>query len=266
MNIHNTAYGQLIKKYEHLRQKEKVDEEKMSIGSEESSPFVFCFVRRNVRIGISFRFLLRLPAENSPSVVIPPPPDVKPIIDKLAEYVARNGPAFEQSIQTKNDPRFGFLERDHLHHNYYLLKVQMCSSKTNEEPIVSDQRVKFVFKSTTSTDETENSKGKVFDDDEQNEFIGPRPPSPEFIEKMRKQEQRRDRAAEFVREKLLKEKQEERKRKAELLIQNMKNQTATVNPILVEKLLNVKTDRSNKQRRRSRSRSSHRRTKRSSHQ
>jgi len=256
MNIHNTAYGQLIKKYEHLRQKEKIDEEKMSIGSEESSP---------------------LPAENSPSpspsasVVIPPPPDVKPIIDKLAEYVARNGPAFEQSIRTKNDSRFGFLERDHLHHNYYLLKVQMCSSKTSDEPIVSDQRVKLVFKSTTSNDESENSKRKVFDDDEQNEFIGPRPPSPDFIEKMRKQEQRRDRAAEFVREKLLKEKQEERKRKAELLIQNIKNQpndespTPTVNPILVEKLLNVKNDRSNKQRRRSRSRSSHRRTKRSSH-
>lgn len=148
----------------------------------------------------------------------------------------------------------------------------MCSSKTSDEPIVSDQRVKLVFKSTTSNDESENSKRKVFDDDEQNEFIGPRPPSPDFIEKMRKQEQRRDRAAEFVREKLLKEKQEERKRKAELLIQNIKNQpnddnpTPTVNPILVEKLLNVKNDRSNKQRRRSRSRSSHRRTKRSSHQ
>ena len=59
--------------------------------------------------------------------VIPPPPDVKPIIDKLAEYVARNGAAFEQSIKTKNDPRFAFLERDHIHHNYYQLKLQICS-------------------------------------------------------------------------------------------------------------------------------------------
>ena len=59
--------------------------------------------------------------------VIPPPPDIKPIIDKLAEYVARNGSAFEQSIRTKNDPRFGFLERDHIHYNYYQLKVQLCA-------------------------------------------------------------------------------------------------------------------------------------------
>ena len=58
--------------------------------------------------------------------VIPPPPDVKPIIDKLAEYVARNGSEFEQSIRTKNDPRFGFLVRDHMHYNYYQLKLQLC--------------------------------------------------------------------------------------------------------------------------------------------
>ena len=67
-------------------------------------------------------------SDSSPSTsVIPPPPDVKPIIDKLAEYVSRNGSAFEQSIRTKNDPRFGFLERDHIHHNYYQLKIQLCA-------------------------------------------------------------------------------------------------------------------------------------------
>jgi len=68
---------------------------------------------------------------SSSTNVIPPPPDVKPIIDKLAEYVARDGPAFEQSIRTKNDPRFGFLERDHIHHNYYQLKVQLCAVRIN---------------------------------------------------------------------------------------------------------------------------------------
>ena len=157
----------------------------------------------------------------------------------------------------------------------------MCSSKKIEETTsIHGQGVKLVLKSTTN-DEIENSKGNLFDDDEDEmEFIGPRPPSPDFIEKMRKQEQRRDRAMEFVREKILKEKQEERKRKAELLLQQVKNQTndeittPTVNPVLVEKLLNVKNERTTKQRsrssskyrRRSRSRSVHRRTKRSSHQ
>lgn len=67
-------------------------------------------------------------SESSPLThVIPPPPDVKPIIDKLAEYVARNGSTFEESIRTKNDPRFGFLERDHIHYNYFQLKVQLSS-------------------------------------------------------------------------------------------------------------------------------------------
>ena len=37
--------------------------------------------------------------------IIPPPPDLKPICDKLAEYVARNGKQFEANIRTKNDPR-----------------------------------------------------------------------------------------------------------------------------------------------------------------
>lgn len=80
----------------------------------------------------------RSESSSSTGTVIPPPPDVKPIIDKLAEYVARDGPAFEQSIRTKNDPRFGFLERDHIHHNYYQLKVQLCTvSPSNFPPWLS---------------------------------------------------------------------------------------------------------------------------------
>lgn len=140
--------------------------------------------------------------------------------------------------------------------------------------------------------------------DDNGEFIGPRPPSPEFLEKMRKQEQRRERVNDFVREKITRDKQEERKRKAELLVQKLKSTSnelsstshtsnSTVNPILVEKLLNVKTERPtsslitspqqyhhhhskhsqspsksrsrSKYHRRSRSRSKHRRQRRSSH-
>ena len=37
--------------------------------------------------------------------IIPPPPDTQPVIDKLAEYVARNGIKFEASVRAKNDPR-----------------------------------------------------------------------------------------------------------------------------------------------------------------
>lgn len=39
------------------------------------------------------------------AAIIPPPPDIQPVIDKLAEYVARNGLKFEASVRAKNDPR-----------------------------------------------------------------------------------------------------------------------------------------------------------------
>jgi hypothetical protein len=123
---------------------------------------------------------------------------------------------------------------------------------------------------------------------------------------MRKQEQRRERINDFVRDKITRDKQEERKRKAEMLIQKLKTNSnesssinnstestthSNINPILVEKLLNVKTERSSssiipsshqyhrskhsrspsksrnrsKYHRRSRSKSNHRRSRRSSH-
>ena len=117
---------------------------------------------------------------------------------------------------------------------------------------------------------------------------------------MRKQEQRRDRVNDFVRDKIARDKQEERKRKAEMLVQQLKTKTidspsteSTVNPVLIEKLLNVKNERSSstiitatsphhhrrskhsrspskshsrsKYYRRSRSKSNHRRQRRSSH-
>jgi len=114
---------------------------------------------------------------------------------------------------------------------------------------------------------------------------------------LRKQEERRDRINDFVRDKIARDKQEERKRKAEMLVKKLKtksndlssspsiisnsNESTTnsnINPILVEKLLNVKNERSSKHsrspsksrthskyHRRSRSRSNHRRQRRSSH-
>lgn len=42
------------------------------------------------------------------AAIIPPPPDIQPVIDKLAEYVARNGLKFEASVRAKNDPRWVF--------------------------------------------------------------------------------------------------------------------------------------------------------------
>ncbi|XP_067862291.1 splicing factor, suppressor of white-apricot homolog isoform X2 [Heptranchias perlo] len=62
-------------------------------------------------------------------VIIPPPPDIQPVIDKLAEYVARNGTKFETSVRDKNDPRFEFLQPWHQYNAYYEFKKQYFSQK-----------------------------------------------------------------------------------------------------------------------------------------
>lgn len=50
----------------------------------------------------------------------------KTIIDKLAEYVSRNGREFEQSIAKKNDERFEFLSPAHKYHAYYCEMIEQA--------------------------------------------------------------------------------------------------------------------------------------------
>lgn len=68
------------------------------------------------------------PASNSTAksvdAVVVPPDDLKIVIDKLADYVSRNGTEFEQCIRQKNDPRFTFLDPTHPNHSYYQFKVK----------------------------------------------------------------------------------------------------------------------------------------------
>ncbi|KAM9841827.1 splicing factor, suppressor of white-apricot homolog isoform 2-T2 [Aulostomus maculatus] len=61
--------------------------------------------------------------------IIPPPPDIQPVIDKLAEYVARNGLKFEASVRAKNDPRFDFLQSWHQYNTYYEYKKNYFMQK-----------------------------------------------------------------------------------------------------------------------------------------
>ncbi|XP_038658711.1 splicing factor, suppressor of white-apricot homolog isoform X2 [Scyliorhinus canicula] len=62
-------------------------------------------------------------------VIIPPPPDIQPVIDKLAEYVSRNGTKFETSVRDKNDTRFEFLQPWHQYNAYYEFMKQYFSQK-----------------------------------------------------------------------------------------------------------------------------------------
>ena len=56
--------------------------------------------------------------------LFPADPELKNIIDKLANFVARNGPEFEQMTKQKQkgNPRFSFLYGGD-HFNYYQYKV-----------------------------------------------------------------------------------------------------------------------------------------------
>lgn len=66
----------------------------------------------NVSMSVLFSFSSSTPqtsvsqSSSSAAAIIPPPPDIQPVIDKLAEYVARNGVKFESSVHAKNDPRY----------------------------------------------------------------------------------------------------------------------------------------------------------------
>ncbi|XP_051489741.1 splicing factor, suppressor of white-apricot homolog isoform X2 [Apus apus] len=65
--------------------------------------------------------------------IIPPPPDIQPVIDKLAEYVARNGIKFETSVRAKNDLRFEFLQPWHQYNAYYEFKKQFFLQKEKSD-------------------------------------------------------------------------------------------------------------------------------------
>ncbi|XP_072311365.1 splicing factor, suppressor of white-apricot homolog isoform X2 [Eucyclogobius newberryi] len=81
--------------------------------------------------GSKFEVPLSTPAMPA---IIPPPPDTQPVIDKLAEYVARNGLKFEASVRAKNDPRFDFLLPWHQYNTYYEFKKNYFMQKEGKGP------------------------------------------------------------------------------------------------------------------------------------
>lgn len=60
------------------------------------------------------------PVDPKPPVVLEPSADLKPVIERLANYVAKNGNEFEEGIREKRDPRFDFLNNWNMYHGFYL--------------------------------------------------------------------------------------------------------------------------------------------------
>ena len=68
---------------------------------------------------------LRLEAPTRAVGIIQPPPDIRAIVDKTAQFVARNGPDFEKRIlgSEKNNQKFNFLLPTDPYNAYYQSKI-----------------------------------------------------------------------------------------------------------------------------------------------
>ncbi|KND03515.1 uncharacterized protein SPPG_00996 [Spizellomyces punctatus DAOM BR117] len=69
-----------------------------------------------------------------------PPPDLQTIIDKMASFVARNGPSFEAKVKEKNrgDPRFAFLLPWNEFHMYYKSRRDGHSVHEGQTTVAND--------------------------------------------------------------------------------------------------------------------------------
>ncbi|XP_023241084.1 splicing factor, suppressor of white-apricot homolog [Centruroides sculpturatus] len=101
------------------------------------------------------------------SHIIPPPPDVQPIIDKMATYVAKNGDDFETIVKSKGDKRFEFLLPWHEYHSYYLFKKHIYSEQKKRENLSQQQIIESANISDQDSskdghdDDSKKSKNKV---------------------------------------------------------------------------------------------------------
>ena len=75
--------------------------------------------------------------------VIIPPPDVRAIVDKTAQFVAKNGPEFENRILSseKNNQKFSFLRENSPFYSYYRGKIE-ANKLELEGKTIEDQNKK----------------------------------------------------------------------------------------------------------------------------
>lgn len=73
--------------------------------------------------------------------IVFPPPDLRAIIDKTAEFVARNGVAFEAKIreQERMNPKFAFLHKADAYYGYFRMQIRAATEK-KEQPDAQDEK------------------------------------------------------------------------------------------------------------------------------
>lgn len=74
---------------------------------------------------------------------LPPPPDLQPIVDKTADYVAKNGSEFEKTVIMKHldDRRFDFLHPWNQYYNYYKTKLEAAREEIERNKPLNLQKL-----------------------------------------------------------------------------------------------------------------------------
>ncbi|KAI8913279.1 putative pre-mRNA splicing factor [Gorgonomyces haynaldii] len=80
--------------------------------------------------------------------LIIPPPEIRKIVDKTADYVARNGPEFEERIreQQEDNPKFGFMNPNDPYYGYFqhmVTEYKLGKTQKKEEevtPVVVEKK------------------------------------------------------------------------------------------------------------------------------
>ena len=73
------------------------------------------------------------PAASTEPIVTEPQSDLRAVIDRLAEYVAKNGEEFEAGIKEKEDPRFDFLNAWNIYHPYYMQRKEFSLEQVEKQ-------------------------------------------------------------------------------------------------------------------------------------
>jgi len=102
--------------------------------------------------------------------LIYPPSDVRAIVDKTAEFVARNGDAFEARIAATNanNLKFAFLKKDDPYRAYYDFKVDQFKNGGGEEEEKKDDEEK---EANEKVEINTTSEGKKDEEEEEEEVV-----------------------------------------------------------------------------------------------
>ena len=150
------------------------------------------------------------------------PVEIKIIIEKLAQYVVKNGDEFEKTIKSRNENRFEFLNPGHKFHFYYVkTKLNLLEEKRKQSELIDNKSSTAnssakLINNNSLENSSSNSTNDLLNDN--NKTI-----SPFTILTSKKSTSFKDDLA----AKQLKEKQEERKRKAALFLNKLKLQKGT---------------------------------------